>query len=104
MKRSIVITFIVTMISVPSFAQETKQEVKQGIKEGAREVKQAGQKLGTKSVELSSKGYHSVKDEKLNNKVGPDGQTVYMSGIEQYYYIDKKGRKIYISKYELKDK
>lgn len=100
MKKIIMLTLCAGLFAVSANAQE----VKEGVKKGASEVKEVGKDVGHKTAEVSSKGYHSVKDEKYNDKVGPEGQTIYISGKDRYYYIDDKGRKVYVSKTELKDK
>jgi hypothetical protein len=85
-------------------AQKTESKVKKGVKKGAQEVKEAGVETGDKVAEVSSKAYHKVKDETYNNKKGPDGQTIYISGEDKYYYIDKKGHKVYVTKDQIHDK
>jgi hypothetical protein len=72
-------------------------QVKDDVKEGAK-------KTANKTAEVASKTAAKVADEKLKDKEGPDGQNVYVNGHGQYYWIDKKGHKIYLKESELKPK
>lgn len=100
MKKLIMLTLTAGLFTVGAIAQE----VKEGVKKGAGEVKEVGKDVGHKTAEVSSKAYNGVKDTKYEDKVGPAGQTIYISGKDRYYYIDDKGRKVYVGKAELKDK
>ena len=62
-------------------------------------------KAGNKTAELASKGKSSVVDEVYKDKVGPAGQSpIYIDHSSKYYYVDKKGKKVYVAKSSLKDK
>jgi hypothetical protein len=67
-------------------------------------IKKAAKKAGNKTAELAAKGAASVADQVYKNKVGPAGQKVYIDNNSRYYYINEKGRKVYIAKSSLKDK
>ena len=69
------------------------------------QVDSAVKKAGNKTAELASKGKSSVVDEVYKDKVGPAGQSpIYIDHSSKYYYVDKKGKKVYVSKSSLKDK
>jgi len=90
-------------------AQENKKHtVKEDVKETANEVadetKEAAKKVGNKTAELGAKGAAAVADKIVKEKEGPDGQTIYLDDDGKYYWIDKKGKKIYISAAKLKNK
>jgi hypothetical protein len=61
-------------------------------------------KVGHKTSELAVKGESAVVDKKYKDKVGPHGETVYINSHSKYYYVDKKGHKVYLKESELKDK
>lgn len=61
-------------------------------------------KVGHKTAEIASKGKSAVVDAKYKDKVGPDGETIYIDHSSRYYFIDKKGKKVYVPKARLKDK
>ncbi len=67
-------------------------------------MKKGARKAGDKTSELGAKGVAEVKDKTYADKVGPDGQTIYIDKHSKYYYINKKGDKVYVTKLELKDK
>jgi len=87
-----------------SKVKETAKDVKEGVKEGAQDVKEAGKEVGNKTAEVAVKGASEIKDKKLKDKVGPDGQTIYIDKYSNYYWVNDKGRKIYVSKSGLKSK
>ena len=62
-------------------------------------------KVENKTSELASKGKSAVVDEVYKNKIGPQGQApIYIDHNSKYYYVDKKGKKVYVPKSSLKDK
>jgi protein involved in sex pheromone biosynthesis len=68
------------------------------------EVKKDAKKVGNKTAEVASKGKAKVTDEVYKDKVGPDGQTVYIDNHSKYYWVDKKGHRHYATDAELKAK
>jgi hypothetical protein len=69
------------------------------------QVDSTAKKVGNKTAELTVKGKSAVVDEVYKDKVGADGQSpIYIDHSSKYYYIDKKGKKVYVSKSSLKDK
>lgn len=69
-----------------------------------KEVKKDAKKVGNETAELGSKAKSKVVDKTYKDKVGPDGQTIYIDKHSKYYWVDEKGHKQYISKSKLKDK
>jgi len=55
-------------------------------------------KIGNKTAELAVKGTSAVADKVYGSKVGPMGQTVYINKNSRYYYVNGKGKKVYVSK------
>lgn len=70
----------------------------------AQDVKNAAKKTGNKTAEIASKGASKVVDKTYKDKVGPGGETIYIDKHSKYYYVDGKGKHVYVSKSELKDK
>lgn len=69
-----------------------------------QKVKQDAKKVGNKTAELGSKAKSKIVDKTYADKVGPDGQTIYIDKHSQYYWVDGKGHKRYVHKAQLKNK
>ena len=76
----------------------------QTVKKTEQSVEKGAKKAGNKTAEVASKGKSTVVDKIYKDKVGPEGQTIYIDSHSKYYWIDKKGHKKYISEMELRDK
>lgn len=70
-----------------------------------------GQKVGKTATDVGDATAHTavsgtaaVTDKVYKGKMGPDGQTIYINKYSHYFYIDKKGKRVYLKKSELKDK
>jgi hypothetical protein len=68
------------------------------------QVDSTAKKVGNKTAEITVNSKSAVVDEVYKGKEGPAGQTIYIDHNSKYYYIDKKGKKVYVSKSSLKDK
>lgn len=62
------------------------------------------QSLGDKIEEGTKDAAAAITDQKLKDKVGPGGETVYVDEYNKYYYINNAGEKIIITKAQLRDK
>jgi len=69
-----------------------------------KQVGDAATKIGHKTSELAVKGASAVVDKQYKEKCGPNGENIYINSHSQYYYVDKKGHKVYLKESELKDK
>lgn len=72
------------------------QDLKNAGKSTGKAVKKSAKAVGNKTAEIGAKGAATVKDKALKNRKGPDGQTVYVNKYDQKYYIDKKGKRVYM--------
>lgn len=61
-------------------------------------------KVGNKTSELAVKGAAAVTDKKYDGKAGPGNENVYIDGQARYYYVNKSGKKVYITQAEMKTK
>ena len=64
----------------------------------------AAKKVGHKTSEVAAKGAAAVTDKKFDGKVGPGGQTIYIDKDSHYFYVNKKGHRVFLKKSELRDK
>ncbi|WP_345950406.1 MULTISPECIES: hypothetical protein [unclassified Mucilaginibacter] len=88
--------------------KKTGTAIKKGAKavgntaeDGAKAVGKGAKKAGNKTAEVASKGKSAVVDKKYDSKVGPGGQTIYIDKNSAYYYVNKKGRHIYVREADL---
>jgi hypothetical protein len=87
---------ILAALFLGSVAAVNAQTVKQDVKNDAK-------KVGHKTAELASKGKAHITDHRYKEKVGPNGEDIYIDKHSKYYWIDKKGHKHYVAKHDLKD-
>lgn len=84
--------------------EDEKEKVKSDAKETADDVKKGAQSVGDKVSEGANDAAAAIKDQKVDDKVGPGGETVYLNEDAKYYYINDQGDKVFISKIQLKNK
>lgn len=84
-------------------AREEASEVEKDVNEDVNIEKEA-EEAGDAISEAAAKAAAAITDQKLDNKVGPNGQTVYVDEHAKYYYINKEGKKVFITRLQLKDK
>jgi len=73
-------------------------------KKVGHETAETATKVGHKTSEVAAKGAAEVVDKRYDGKMARGGQTVYINKHSHYYYVDKKGRKVYVNKSDLRDK
>ncbi|RYE18139.1 MAG: hypothetical protein EOP51_22560 [Sphingobacteriales bacterium] len=83
----------VTFVASQSYAQTV-----------GKDIEKTASKVGNKTAEIAVKGASGVVDKKYAGKKGPHGQTIYIDKNSYYYYINKKGRRVYVKKADLVDK
>lgn len=85
-------------------AREARDEAKEEADEVSDDVEKETQSVGDKIDEGANDAAAAIKDQKVDDKVGPGGETVYLDEDAKYYYINDEGKKVFITKIELKDK
>ena len=95
---------ILGLSSVAHAQEPDDSKVKKEVKQGAKSVKKGAKKAGRKTAEVASKGKAKVTDQVYKDKVGPNGETVYMDNHSRYYWVDDKGRRHYVAEASLKAK
>ena len=83
---------------------QVAEKAGRSIDKGAKAVGKGAKAVGRKTSEVASKGASAVVDKKYDSKVGPDGQTIYIDKNSAYYYVNKKGHRIYVKEATLKNK
>lgn len=101
MKRSnllpLVFLGLSTIFSATVHAQEKKESVGDKIEKTAK-------KVGNKTAEVAVKGTSKITDKVWKGKMAPDGTDVYINNKNEKYYVDKKGKKVYLKASQIKDR
>lgn len=95
---SIVAILAVTSLTAPAFAQDSKVE------EVGKDIKKGAKKAAHKTAEVASKGKSRVTDTEHKDKVGPNGENIFIDNHSRYYWVDDKGKRHYVTAAQLKDK
>ncbi|MEO8884817.1 MAG: hypothetical protein ABI367_02070 [Mucilaginibacter sp.] len=73
-------------------------------KKVGNETAEAATAVGHKTSELAAKGAAAVVDKKYDGKAGPHNENIYIDSKSRYYYVNKSGHRVYVTKAELKTK
>lgn len=101
--KSLIKTLLVATamsVSIAGFAQDKKDTVKINPDPA---IKKTAKGVGHKTAELAAKGAAKVVDKTYKGKVGPAGQTIYIDNQSHYYYVNSKGKRIYVLETDLKN-
>jgi hypothetical protein len=82
-----------SVLSVQAQEKSTGDKIEHGAKKTGHAVKKGGKAVGHKTAEVASKGSSKVVHTKYKDKVGPNGETIYIDKHSKYYWIDKKGKR-----------
>lgn len=104
-KKSFILLLL--FFTVKLYAQEDstkKSGFKDALKKTGKAIGKGAKAAGNKTAELASKGHAAVVDKVVEDKQGPDGQKIYVNKDDEYYWIDKKGHKHFVTEEELVEK
>lgn len=85
-------------------ARKAVRKTDRAANKAAKATKKAAKKVGNETAEAASNVKAAVTDQMHKDKVGPDGQTIYIDNHAKYYWIDDKGKRHYVTEAELKAK
>jgi hypothetical protein len=93
-----------------SATEETKEEMNEDAREAQHDANvaedKAEQKADNVGDDISNAAGNvgaEIKDKPYVDKVGPNGERIYMDRHSKYYYINSEGKKVFITKLEMKD-
>ncbi|HTL08344.1 MAG TPA: hypothetical protein VL307_08820 [Chitinophagaceae bacterium] len=89
---------------LPAFAAISLGAMAQEKTPSDGKVGKAVNKAGNKTAHVAVKATSAIVDKKYDGKTGPDGQTIYINNKSEYYYVNGKGKKIFVTAAQLKDK
>jgi hypothetical protein len=64
----------------------------------------AAKKVGHATAHTAALGAAAVTDKKYDDKRGPHGESVYIDKHSRYFYVNKRGHRVYIKKSQIRDK
>ena len=85
-------------------ADEAEEDIEEGAERTESDLEHAAEETGDAISETAGKAAAEIDDRRHDTKVGPDGQTIYISDDSRYYYVDEKGKRVYVSEWQLMDK
>ena len=100
------IILLLLFFTVKLYAQDSteKSGFKDALKKTGKAIGKGAKAAGNKTAELASKGHAAVVDKVVEDKQGPDVQKIYINKDDEYYWIDKKGHKHFVTEEELEEK
>jgi hypothetical protein len=69
-----------------------------------RKSDQAAKTVGHATASTAVKGESAVVDKTYKGKEGPHGENVFIDKKDNKYYVDKKGKKVYLKSWQIRDK
>jgi hypothetical protein len=85
-------------------AQEKKSGVEKAATKAGAAIGKTADKVGKKTAEVAVKGASKVVDKTWEGKQAPDGSDVYIDSKNKKYYVNKKGKKVYLKAIQIKNK
>ena len=90
-------------------AEQAGNEIERDAENTESDVEEALEDAGDAVAETAAKGAAEITDRRHDSKVGPDGQVIYVDEADEnedkkYYYVDDKGKRIFVSEWQLKEK
>lgn len=95
---SLVMLLFALAMAQPATAQDGT------IKEVGKDLKKGAQKAGNKTAEVASKGKSRITDTEHKDKVGPNGENIFIDNHSRCYWVDDNGKRHYVTEAQLKDK
>jgi hypothetical protein len=71
------------------------------IKSDTTKVGKVTRKVGNQVANTAANTDSRVVDKKYHDKRGPHGETIYINKFSHYYYINKKGHRVFITKAQM---
>jgi hypothetical protein len=89
-----------------SFTQGHAQDQDQDHKDKnvGHQIGKTATTVGHATAHTAVIGDAAITDKRYRGKMGPGGQTIYINKNSHYFYVDHKGKRVYLKKSELRDK
>lgn len=84
--------------------QSTGGKVKSSAKKAWQGTKKGVRKAGNKTAELATTGKAKATDREYEGYTAPNGRKVYVDDGNKYYWINEKGKRVFVSQDQLRAK
>lgn len=85
-------------------ADRAEDDIDQSAERTETDLERAADKTGDAISETAAKAAAEIDDPRHDTKVGPEGQVIFIADDSRFYYVNEKGKRVYISEARLKDK
>lgn len=85
-------------------AENIEDDVEEGAERFSKDVPQNPQNASDDVSEAAANTAAGIADKISKDKIGPEGQIIYIDKDSKYYYINEEGKKVFIGKNQLKNK
>jgi hypothetical protein len=102
MKNLLKVALVATGIF--SFTQGRAQDQDPKDKNVGHQIGKTATTVGHATAHTAASGDAAITDKRYKGKVGPGGQAIYINKNAHYFYVDHKGKRVYLKKAELRDK
>lgn len=93
-----------TSEDVDARAENTERDIERAAENTGNDIERAAEKTGDAVSEGVNEAAAAIEDEKLDDKVGPNGETAYVDDNGKFYYVNDEGKKVYITALQLQEK
>lgn len=100
--KKVILTSVAAVALVTVLCVSAKAQTKAG--KVIDKTEAAAKDVGDKTAEVAVKGASKVVDKTYKDKMAPDGSDVYIDNKNRKYYVDKKGKKIFLKASEIKER
>lgn len=91
-------------VDVDARAENTERDIEQAAENTGDDIERAAERTGDVVSEGVNDAAAAIEDEKLEDKVGPNGETAYVDDDGNFYYINNEGKKVHITALQLQEK
>lgn len=102
LKMGAIALFVASSLTV--FGQEKKTEVGKVLQKTGKAIDKGATAVGNKTAEVAVKGAAKITDKVYKGKMAPDGSNVYINGKNWKYYVNKKGKKVYLRAAQIRNR
>ena len=85
-------------------SEQAEEEIEQDAERTESDLENAADETGNAISETAGKAAAEIDDRRHDTKVGPDGQTIYISDDDRCYYVNESGKRLYVAESQLKNK